>query len=474
MTQIATIQVLPDSVHDFPSPAVLYALRQLARRAGVSAELFRSWRIETSDRGFVTVFVARGTDKRIRFPKADAELWKSIRKRTVRVSTAGWMTDPGHWKKLVPNFKIPFSTAPCDELDTLFRKVDSDCVECRVDLLATVFLTLSRFEETLPGPRDEHGRFPSSLSVAGQFGFLSRPIVDEYGVAFEQALSVLLPNWRPEPRRYRVKLGHDVDEIGVPFSVRSAIGHTIRRKRPDGTIRDLLSKFRGIDTAYQCALRDLIRLSGEFGLDSAIYWKSSRPSPFDSGYDPCEGKVLSLIHYFQDLGIEIGVHPGYHTFDSPDLLRHEVGFLQQLFRTSRLGGRQDFLRWSPDIWSQWDSLGLAYDSSVGFADRIGFRAGTASPFRPWLLREQREANLIEIPLLAMDGTLFSYMKLKPEDALAELRRLAALCRAFGGVFTLLWHHTTQFLRPWASIYRRLLQESSGADRYDWRNENGLV
>lgn len=469
MTQTATIQVAQDTAQNFPRPAVLYAARQLARRAGISPELFRTWRIETSDRGFVTIYIEPGTNKRIRFPKAGPELWRSIRQGAIQVSTAEWMSDPGRWKESVPNFKIPFSTAHCDQIGSLFVAVSSDCVECQVDLLASLFLTLSRFEETLSGPRDAHGRFASSLSVAGRFGFLKRAIVDEYGVAFEQALSFLIPNWRPEARRFRVKLGHDVDEIGIPFSLRSTIGHTIRRGRPDATIRDFLSQLATADTAYQRALRQLAALSRHLGFDSAIYWKCSAPTLFDSGYNPKEPRILTLIRRFQDLGLEMGVHPGYQTFDSPSLLRHEVTSLQELLGTSRLGGRQDFLRWSPEIWSQWDSLGLAYDSSVGFADHIGFRAGTAFPFRPWLLSKQCEADLLEIPLLAMDGTLFRYMKLKPEKALIELRQLAVVCRTFGGVFTLLWHHTTQFSRSWAAVYRTLLGELTGADRYDWRN-----
>lgn len=126
------------------------------------------------------------------------------------------------------------------------------------------------------------------------------------------------------------------------------------------------------------------------------------------------------------------------------------------------------------MWTHWESLGLAYDASVGFADRTGFRAGTSMPFRPWLFAQQREAELLEIPLLAMDGTLLSYMKLDPEAAFANLRELVATCRAFGGVFTLLWHHTTLYLHKWAVMYRTLLNELEGASRYDWRAaKNGI-
>jgi hypothetical protein len=114
-------------------------------------------------------------------------------------------------------------------------------------------------------------------------------------------------------------------------------------------------------------------------------------------------------------------------------------------------------------------LNLAYDASVGFADHIGFRAGTSYPFRPWLLSENRQANLVEIPLLATDSALFGYLKLSPEEALKKLLDLVARCKTVGGVFALVWHNTTMLHSAHAATYRNLLEVLEGSDSYDWRN-----
>lgn len=468
MPRSAAVRLELETAKDFPRAAALYAMKQLAHRAGVSSGLFSTWRIDHDDSGFTTVYLKPGTNKRVRFPKASRAFWKNVRAGVIRASTARWMR-PGPWLQAVPDFKIPFSSAACDQVGSLFSAAASDCIECSVDLLASILLTLSRFEETLPGPRDEHGRFSAFSSIAWLNKFLHRPIVDEYGVAFEQVVSHLLPGWRPEARALRVKLGHDVDEIGRPFSLRSTIGHTVRRYNPGATIRDIFASVTEIDTIHEHYLRRVVQFSLERGLDSAVYWKASGPSSFDTGYDPRHSKLLSLISQFRERGVEIGIHPGYGTFESPESLSREVRSLQLLFGDRRLGGRQDFLRWSPEIWARWESLELSYDASVGFADHIGFRAGTCVPFRPWLAAQQREADLVEIPLLAMDGTLARYMKLEPEAALARLREIAATCRAFGGVFTLLWHHTSLFSARWTTAYLTLLDELAGAGRYDWRS-----
>jgi hypothetical protein len=111
---------------------------------------------------------------------------------------------------------------------------------------------------------------------------------------------------------------------------------------------------------------------------------------------------------------------------------------------------------------------------VGFADQVGFRASTAYPYRPWILAEQREAQILEIPLIAMDSTLMKYMKLTPVEALARLRDCVSRCRTTGGVFSLLWHNTNLANRRYASVYRELLGELAGSERYDWRAHDDEV
>ena len=293
----------------FPRSATAYAIKELARRAGVSAEMFQSWRIEFEGRDFVSVFVQPGTRRRIRFPQADLWFWKELHAGRFQTSVAEWMCEGKSKLALIPDFRIPFSSSARGNVGPLFAPVGNECVECPVDLPMSALLTLSRFEESFPGPRDAHGRFSAFSSVAWEAGFLHRPIVDEYGLVLEQALSYLLPGWQPAQRRLRVKLGHDVDEIGVPFSLRSTLGHTFRRRLPLATLRDFAAPWTGIDTTYQMFLRKLVDLSLKHGLDAAVYWKANAPGTQTVGYDVHHKRIRSLIAAFFAKGIEMGVHP---------------------------------------------------------------------------------------------------------------------------------------------------------------------
>jgi hypothetical protein len=268
-----------------------------------------------------------------------------------------------------------------------------------------------------------------------------------------------------------VKLGHDVDEIGLPFNFHSAVAHTLRRRRPAATIRDLFAPLAGFDSTYQKLLREIVQLSAERALDSTVYWKCSAKGPHDTGYDPHHPRIRAHIAELREQGVNLGIHPGYETFECATRFFAEVGALLELLGDNRVGGRQDFLRWKPDTWVAWETAGLAYDASLGFADRVGFRAGTAHAYHPWLLAENREAELLEIPIVAMDSTLQSYMKLAPDEALKELRTYVARCRLVGGVFHLVWHNTKMLDAGYAQVYRTLLDDLAGSDAHDWKTQN---
>lgn len=75
-------------------------------------------------------------------------------------------------------------TSTGEELPVLYGtpdiRVGQDRVTCGIDLFASAFFMLSRWEETVRPERDEHGRFPAIASTACQWGFLDRPVVNLY------------------------------------------------------------------------------------------------------------------------------------------------------------------------------------------------------------------------------------------------------------------------------------------------------
>jgi hypothetical protein len=335
------------------------------------------------------------------------------------------------------------------------------------DVVAATYFLLSRIEETDASKFDDHGRFPASAGAAFRLGLLDRPLVDEWALAIRDGLRRLLPDWTPDAPRFRVKLTHDVDSLrafnGVGVGMRTVAGDLVKRRDVGRAIHDAAETFRQVaapETSpnWRGAL-ELARLSRIHGLRSAFYFMATGPVAGDADYDLSARDVRELMEELRALEVEFGVHPGYATLGDPVRLAAEKSRLDAAFGAPVAGGRQHYLRFRvPDTWRHWAQAGLGYDSTLGFADREGFRCGTCHPFRPFDVENDREIELVEFPLIAMDATLRHHRGLTPEATERRLLELAETCRRVGGTFTLLWHNSSLdgAWRPWGDVYRRLV------------------
>jgi hypothetical protein len=109
-----------------------------------------------------------------------------------------------------------------------------------------------------------------------------------------------------------------------------------------------------------------------------------------------------------------------------------------------------------------EKLGFAYDSTLGFADYEGFRAGTCRRFRPFDVELDRTIELWEVPLIVMDATLNRHRGLTPEQGKARILDLAKMCKSVGGTLTLLWHNSSfdGSWKPWGEMYSEALKDLS--------------
>ncbi len=447
-----------------------YAIFELARRAGVPAEFQKHWAIRVDAKETTVTLDATG-ERTIVFPHASPDLLRELSAGRVRTVRRRWMFAPKNGTLLnVPDFIVPFARDSDGFPRTLFVSRGVGKLECTVDLPLSILMTLSRWEETLKVELDSHGRFPAKNSVAVREGFLHRPIVDEYGLAFQQAIQVCYPSWEPSPKKLRIKLSHDADHVGIPFRWKQAIRHTTHYRRPMDSARDFLGLISSSEPSDLRSLREIVSLSLSRNLDSAVYWKASQFTPRDSGYDPRHRKIRDTISWLTENQVECGVHPGYDTFRAPEKLRREIQILREAIGDGPLGGRQHYLRWCPETWIHWETCGLAYDSSVSFAELVGFRAGTCVPYRPWLFTLNRASELLEIPLLVMDRTLVNYMKLTHEQSVETVRDCIARCRTVGGVFTMVWHNNHLLHPEFKGLYLKMLPLLANGERYDWTRE----
>lgn len=330
-----------------------------------------------------------------------------------------------------------------------------------VDIFGSAFFMLTRYEELVTEDRDEHDRFPAWASVAYKAGFLKRPIIDEYVELLWAAIKALWPGLERKQRRFTIRPSHDVDAparygfCSPRQLVRRMGGDVLKRGNPKAALR---APWIRLNTHSRLHPSDpyntfdwIMDQSERQGLQSAFYFICGRTHPTkDADYEVEHPAIRKLIRRIHDRGHEIGLHPSYNTYRDPQTLGAEAHRLRQVceqegIKQDAWGGRMHYLRWSQDVTAQaWEAAGMAYDSTLGYADRPGFRCGTCMDYPAFDLQRRRKLNLRVRPLVAMECTVIAdkYMGLRcSNEAMEAFLMLKKNCRLVNGAFSVLWHNS---------------------------------
>ncbi len=152
---------------------------------------------------------------------------------------------------------------------------------------------------------------------------------------------------------------------------------------------------------------------------------------------------------------EVALH-GIDAWQDAGKGQEEREQIRQITGAADVGVRMHWLYFNADSPLALERAGFAYDSTVGYNETIGYRAGTTQVFKhPDLER------LLELPLHLMDTALFypSYMDLSDRQARVAMLGLIENAVRFGGVLTVNWHDRS--LGPerlWGDAYETLLHD----------------
>ena len=340
------------------------------------------------------------------------------------------------------------------------------------DVIQWASRVLTLGEEVSSGIRDERGRFLARMSALTSDGLLDMPVVDRVANSIRDALrraldAASLPavEVRPWPggAPAAVCLTHDVDQVQKyslyrlkeealhprPQFVSRAIRALRARAWPGVHTRDPFWTFTNIR-----------QLENRVGATSAFYFGTV---PDRQGLEYRLERSAELQTVVGDLarqGCEIGLHAHCGTSTDLGALRADKERLDRFTPVPSEGVRQHDLRLHPpESWRHQANAGFSYDSTVGFPDSCGFRAGTSFPYRPLPGHD----DFWEIPMHLMDTTLKAYEKLEPDLAWRRVSKLLDEVLAVGGMLVANWHNNTfdtEERDPYAEVYTRLLLEAS--------------
>ncbi len=373
------------------------------------------------------------------------------------LAIAEWDADTEEWQSILgsplPAPGATFLPYP------LITKTDQG-MNIAYDILGLTYWMLSRQEEVGRTDLDEHGRFPATASHAFKHGYLERPVVDEWLYILGQVIKRVWPFIQLKQHAFSIKVSHDVDSPSLytfkPWGTiaRMMAGHLLKRHDVCAFLQAPFVKLASRSLIHPTdpfnTFEWIMDQSDRHGLTSAFYFICGHSDPLDADYHLEDPRIRNLLRRIHARGHEIGLHPSYGSYQAPGLIRQETDRLHRIcaeegIQQSKWGGRMHYLRWEqPGTMQAWSDAGMSYDSTLGYADRPGFRCGTCFEYPAFNPMTQQILPLRIRPLVMMECSVIDdvYLGLGTgQVAMDKVRSLRHACQCVGGCFTLLWHNS---------------------------------
>ena len=353
------------------------------------------------------------------------------------------------------------------------NKVSADVWYIGLDVVASSFFMLSRWEEVVIPERDHHGRFMAKDALAYKNDFLQRPVVNEYVEILREALEWLgfsvVNN-----RESELIPTHDIDSYrmwGSPKKLLGRLKYYVNYKKPISwwfsfDIPSYIKNLLGLGKDPYDTFDEMMSLSEDHQVKSYFMLMDYGRTQFDKYYRVTVPRIQQIIQSIKERGHGLGFHPSYSVFN------HQ-GLFDQAYKEVKAYvspfGRQHFLRFDPgSTWRIWDQAGLQWDSTVYYAEAPGFRCGTCYTFSVFDVINRKQLELKEKPMCFMEQTSMTYLKSDPAEMKEQLEYLLRQVVQYDGEFVFLWHNATfnapehrKYKEVYAWVFKRFNELKNG-------------
>jgi len=352
----------------------------------------------------------------------------------------------------------------CNINNSYERKYDVVISDYVINEILEVITCSEEYGEKL---KDSRGRFLAKYSKRKD---LYIPVINYYANGLKEALERAANNkgmnLKIAEREFTVVLTHDVDNITDrnPYvflhRIRNGLAKIKAGKILEGT-RNILFAFKRIfirDDAY-LDFEKFMELEEKYGFKSTFYFMNGRRGRYGARYNLEE--VVDIIKKIELSGWESALHTNYFSYNNSLKIKEEKARIEEITGKMVYGCRNHYLRFDvPKTWHKIEETGMRYDTTLGYADCEGFRAGVAFPFYPYDLAKDRMIEVLEIPLTIMDQTLVNVSLKDKEKAWEKIKRILDETRDVKGAIAVNFHTGVFYDRDypgWKDIYIKVLK-----------------
>ncbi|MFL5617209.1 MAG: hypothetical protein ACJ79A_02305 [Gemmatimonadaceae bacterium] len=302
---------------------------------------------------------------------------------------------------------------------------------------------------------DRFGRVPSSETAAVRASLDREPVVSLMARALATAVRAaagrrmvrFIDPW-PNGRRWAVSLTHDLDVVEWwPAFTALRLSELLRHGELARVARVAAAAVAstGRPVVWR-AVADLLATEQRHDVRSTWFVLCDRPTlatarAGDLTYRPDSKQTRRIFEALRAAGHEIGLHGSFATSDDHARFGAQRSLLRTIIGAEPSGVRQHYLRMRAATTPRgMAAAGFEYDSTYGFADRNGFRLGTADVLPLWDAERQQPVGIDEAPFVWMDRALSKYQHVEsPRAWIDDALALAERCRSVEGLWIGIWH-----------------------------------
>lgn len=334
----------------------------------------------------------------------------------------------------------------------------------------------------LMAPLDKRGRPASAANELVRAGVERTPVVSRVAIAFGEAVHRAAdgrPAWSVAPwpgaASWAVALSHDLDVASLWPAFTLLRGAELARKGEANRLSQVVvaAASRALGDPVRGGVDDVLAAESDAGARSTWFILCGTPTfstmrAGDLTYRPESKRVRGIVGALRVGGHEVALHGSLETVLDGRRFAAQRKRLEAIAGSACSGVRQHFLRRRIGETEQaMARAGFAYDSTCGFADRNGFRAGIADVFPMWDASQDAPVGIEQAPFCWMDRAQSKYQGIEdPARWIDDAISLAGACATVRGLWCGIWHPnlTPALGYPGATeAYRDLTRRLAAAD-----------
>jgi hypothetical protein len=291
------------------------------------------------------------------------------------------------------------------------------------DLFGASFWLLSRYEEYLPFKTDKHNRFNYKSSLAYQYDFIHKPLINLWLIELQVCLAEIFPLLKFKENSYTFISTIDIDnafKYKHKGFVRALAGYVTDVFSKDFVsfklrLKVILGKKKDPFDCYDF----LIDTHRKLDIKAIYFFLLGDYGPNDKNQSATNLPFQALIKNMADYSI-VGIHPSYGSTSKMQQLKVEISRLSNIIHKPITSSRQHFSMLNfPETYHHLLQAGIEQDYSMGYTNLNGFRASYCYPYK-WYNMENEMLTPLTINSFCIAENTLTYYSRKENKNIMEL------------------------------------------------------